>query len=73
MATQVRKTRAQRTAAFQHNLRQLAEAGAEPAQILTRLFNGMTTELSLAEAEIERLQGELETLRTGVDLQVCGI
>lgn len=36
--------------------------GADPSQFLTRLYNGLTTEISKAEAEINRLRNASEVL-----------
>jgi len=48
-------TRDERFQNFQSLIADLKNDGAIPAQILTRLYNGFTSEFTKAEAEIKRL------------------
>lgn len=71
------KTRAERFELFQRLIAEMQRGEAPPATILTRLYNGFTTELSLAEAEMARLRKaadvlreELEPLKKGMSLAV---
>jgi hypothetical protein len=53
---QARLTRAERFTNLQNLIAEIRAPGAEPARILTRLFNGLTTELTKCENEINALQ-----------------
>lgn len=53
-------TRAQRFQQYTQLAEELKD-GAEAPLILTRLYNGLTTELSKAEAEIKNLRDALST------------
>jgi hypothetical protein len=56
MADQGIHTRSQRFEEFQRLVRELKEPGANPAQILTRMYNSFTTGFSKAEAENQSLR-----------------
>ena len=56
---------------------QKPQSQSNPAQLLTRLYNGFTSEFSKAEAEITRLRNandalaeEIALLKKGLDIEV---
>ena len=52
-----RQARLARFANFTNLVNEMKENDVNPHTILTRLYNGMTTDISKAEAEITRLKG----------------
>lgn len=62
MVDQGIRTRSQRFEEFQRLVRELKEPEANPAQILTRMYNSFTTGFSKAEAENRSLRDAVSAL-----------
>ena len=54
--------RDQRFANFQSLMNEMKDSNANPAKLLTRLYNGLTSEITKAEAEVARLHNASQTL-----------